>query len=196
MAPTNTPSIQLANIWTAAGDGQRDRVKELVDAGTDVDSHDDFGYTPMHAAASYGQLEMIEYLISAGGNINVADFDGDTPLFVVETPEVARFLIERGADPSHKNSEGITAAMNAMTEGWREVAEEIAKTTGETLTEEPEDNDLAHVAMGDDDEHDEFMQQVHNVMQRTEEGQNRDDQLRGLVSQMVMRQIQEDKTEK
>jgi ankyrin repeat protein len=148
-----------------------------------------------HAAASYGQLETIEYLISAGGNINVEDFDGDTPLFVVETPEVARFLIERGADPLHRNSEGSSAAMNAVSEGWREVAEEIAKDTGESLTEEQEDNDMSHVAMGDD-ENDEFMQQVHNVMQQTEEGQDRDDQLRGLVAQMVQRQIEEDKNQK
>jgi hypothetical protein len=63
------------------------------------------------------------------------------------------------------------------------------------LTEEQEDNDMSHVAMGDD-ENDEFMQQVHNVMQQTEEGQDRDDQLRGLVAQMVQRQIEEDKNQK
>ncbi|CAO3680294.1 unnamed protein product [Umbelopsis ramanniana] len=193
MAPTNTPSIQLANIWTAAGNGQLDRVKELVESGIDTNCHDDFGYTPLHAAASYGHLDVIEYLISQGGNIDVEDFDGDTPLFVVETPEVAKFLIEKGADSSHRNHEGTTPAINAATEGWREVAEEIAKVTGETLTEEEEEDELAHVAVGDDEEDGAFLRQVEQVIQQTEQdGMNRDEQLRGLVSQMVMRQIQED----
>ncbi|KAG2187588.1 hypothetical protein INT44_005277 [Umbelopsis vinacea] len=193
MAPTNTPSIQLANIWTAAGDGQLDRVKELVESGIDTNCHDDFGYTPLHAAASYGHLDVIEYLISQGGNIDIEDFDGDTPLFVVESPEAAKFLIEKGADASHRNHEGTTPAINAASEGWREVAEEIAKVTGETLTEEEDEDELAHVAVGDDEDDGAFLRQVEQVIQQTEQdGMNRDEQLRGLVSQMVMRQIQED----
>ncbi|KAI9287244.1 ankyrin repeat-containing domain protein [Umbelopsis sp. AD052] len=193
MAPTNTPSIQLANIWTAAGDGQLDRVKELVESGIDTNCHDDFGYTPLHAAASYGHLDVIEYLISQGGNIDIEDFDGDTPLFVVESPEAAKFLIENGADASHRNHEGTTPAINAASEGWREVAEEIAKVTGETLTEEEDEDELAHVAVGDDEDDGAFLRQVEQVIQQTEQdGMNRDEQLRGLVSQMVMRQIQED----
>ena len=146
-----------------------------------------------HAAASYGHLDVIEYLISQGGNIDVEDFDGDTPLFVVETPEVAKFLIEKGADASHRNHEGTTPAINAASEGWREVAEEIAKVTGETVTEEEEEDELAHVAVGDDEDDGAFLRQVEQVIQQTEQdGMNRDEQLRGLVSQMVMRQIQED----
>jgi hypothetical protein len=147
-----------------------------------------------HAAASYGHLDIIEYLISHGGNIDVEDFDGDTPLFVVETPEVAKFLIEKGADASHRNHEGTTPAVNAASEGWKEVAEEIAKVTGETLPEEEEEDDqLAHVALGDDEEDGAFLNEVEQVMQQVEQdGVNRDEQLRGLVAQMVMRQIQED----
>lgn len=133
--------------------------------------------------------------MSEGGNINVEDFDGDTPLFVVETPEVAKFLIEKGADASHRNHEGATPVSNAVSEGWRDVAEEIAKATGETLpAEDEEDSNMAHVAVGDDEHDSAFMRQVEAVMQQTEQdGVNRDDQLRGLVAQMVMRQIQEDK---
>lgn len=143
-------------------------------------------------------MEIIEYLISRGGNINVEDFDGDTPLYVVETAEVAKFLIEKGADASHHNHEGATPAINAVSEGWRDVAEEIAKASGETLpAEEEEDTEMAHVAVGDDEDDAAFMRQVEDVMQQTEQdGVNRDEQLRGLVAQMVMRQIQEDKKEK
>lgn len=38
--------------------------------------------------------------------MNVADEDGETPLFVVETIEVARYLVEHGADVDHRNNDG------------------------------------------------------------------------------------------
>jgi len=47
-------------------------------------------------------------ILVAGGNVNVTDEDDETPLFVVETEEVARFLVDNGADPTWKNHEGLT----------------------------------------------------------------------------------------
>lgn len=64
----------------------------------------------MHAAASYAHLELLEYLISVGGDINLRDDDGDTPLYVVESVDAARWLVEHGADASITNDEGLTAS--------------------------------------------------------------------------------------
>lgn len=61
---------------------------------------------PRHAAASYAHLELLDYLISKGGDINHADSDGETPLFTVESVEVAKWMIERGAKYDVKNAEG------------------------------------------------------------------------------------------
>jgi ankyrin repeat protein len=61
-----------------------------------------------HAAASYAHLDLLEYLISKGGDINHADSDGETPLFTVESVEVAKWMIERGAKYDVKNDEGET----------------------------------------------------------------------------------------
>jgi ankyrin repeat protein len=65
----------------------------------------------MHAAASYAHTELLEYLISVGGDINLRDDDGDTPLYVVETVEMARWMIERGADWSVVNEEGLSVSL-------------------------------------------------------------------------------------
>jgi hypothetical protein len=59
-----------------------------------------------HAAASYAHLELLDYLISKGGDINHADSDGETPLFTVESVDVAKWMIERGAKYDVKNAEG------------------------------------------------------------------------------------------
>lgn len=70
-----------------------------------------------HAAASYHHLELLEYLISAGGDINLRDEDGDTPLYTVESVDMARWLIEHGADPAAQNEEGLTVSRTGAS-GW------------------------------------------------------------------------------
>jgi ankyrin repeat protein len=68
-------------------------------------------YTPMHASASYAHTDILEYLISVGGDINLRDDDGDTPLYVVESLEMARWMIERGAQWGVVNEEGLSVSL-------------------------------------------------------------------------------------
>jgi len=98
------------NIWVAAGDGDLSRVQELLDQGQDVNSQDENGYTPLHAASSYGRMEVLNFLLSVGADVNSRDSDGDQPLHVCETVEVAQVLLQSGAQIAAKNSEGKTAA--------------------------------------------------------------------------------------
>jgi hypothetical protein len=116
----------MANLWIAASDNNLPVIRALfatkAHTPNDRDSH---GYTPLHAAASYSHIELLRYLVSEGGNVNITDEDGETPLFVVETVEAAKVLIEElGADWKHKNSEGVTA---------REKFEEEIQEDGEPL---------------------------------------------------------------
>lgn len=47
--------------------------------------------------------------------MNITDEDSETPLFVVETVEVARYLLEHGADLNHRNNDGeLVRISNAM----------------------------------------------------------------------------------
>ncbi|ORE18705.1 Pkinase-domain-containing protein [Rhizopus microsporus] len=152
------------NLWVAAGDGQLDRVKELIEGGMDVNSHDQFGYTAMHAAVSYNQIEIVKYLLDKGADVNVEDFDKDTPLFVAETVEMAQILLDRGADPKKVNEDGFTPALTAFQEGWKEVAEYLANITKEVLpTGDLEEMSLAHVEHDNNDE--DYDPEVANKMQ-------------------------------
>ena len=73
----STSSAQ-SNLWTAAGEGDLDRVKHLVEVQeTAADARDEHGYTALHAAVSWGHPEMLRYLTSKGGDINVTDNDGE-----------------------------------------------------------------------------------------------------------------------
>ncbi|TGZ79727.1 ankyrin [Ascodesmis nigricans] len=101
------------NIWIAASDNDVASVGEfLARDPSAVNAHDENGYTPIHAAASYNHIPLLRSLVRThGGNANVTDLDGDTPLFVVETVETARCLVEElGADVNWRNESGLTAA--------------------------------------------------------------------------------------
>lgn len=107
----------------------RKRISFDITSGMSPNAEDDNTYTPMyvaslackivqsaypfprHAAASYAHLELLDYLISKGGDINHADSDGETPLFTVESVEVAKWMIERGAKYDVKNNEGETVRL-------------------------------------------------------------------------------------
>lgn len=101
------------NIWIAAADGDESAVLEFLSQDPSaVNSLDENGYTVLHAATSYSHIPLLKKLVlEHGGNVNIEDHDGDTPLFVAETVEVARVLVEElHADPNHRNESGLTAS--------------------------------------------------------------------------------------
>lgn len=104
-------SPKQKNIWVAAGDGDLQRVQELVERESiSPNAPDPFTYTPLHAAASYSQIQVLSYLVSRGGDINLTDGDGDTPLYTVENIETAQWLIDHGALIDRRNTDGVSPA--------------------------------------------------------------------------------------
>jgi hypothetical protein len=145
----------------------------------------------------------LEYLLEHGGDINIEDFEKDTPLYVCEDVDMAKFLVDRGANANHKNSEGVSPAETANNEGWVDVAKYLASITGETLEQPSDDggdeNDkaLAHLQQDDDDDDDdmasrpEFAQQIEQVMHKIQQdgGVHNEEELRQVVTNMVLEQV-------
>jgi hypothetical protein len=82
-------------------------------------SQDDHGYSVMHAAASYNHLELLRTLVNEFQvSIDLKDEDGETALFVVETVDCAKLLVEEiHADITIRNHEGKTAREKVVEEG-------------------------------------------------------------------------------
>ncbi|KIR96866.1 ankyrin repeat-containing protein [Cryptococcus deuterogattii 2001/935-1] len=138
------------NLWVAASDGDIERVKEdCTPNDKDANSYTPLYAPSLHAAASYAHIDLLSYLLSIGGNPNLTDDDGETPLYVVESIEVAKFLIDNGADPKWKNEEGLTAA-EQLEEEHPDVAAFLRSLTGEVAPTRPEGmDDEREVADGD-----------------------------------------------
>ncbi len=94
------------NIWVAASDGDMSAVQTFMSAGISVNSQDEHGYSPLHAAVSYGHVELIQFLLSQGADIHIVDEEGDCPLLICEDPEVLELLLSHGAQLTARNAAG------------------------------------------------------------------------------------------
>ncbi|XP_040003483.1 ankyrin repeat domain-containing protein 50 [Xiphias gladius] len=121
-------------LRAAAWGGHEEIVRTLLDYGAQVDKADSKGRTPLIAAAYMGHHEAVEILLDRNAEVDLADGDGRTALSVaalcVPTAagvkgygEVASLLLERGADPGHRDRYGMTPLLLAAYEGHDEVVE-------------------------------------------------------------------------
>ncbi|KAI0649256.1 ankyrin [Trametes meyenii] len=183
------------NIWVAAGDGDIERVRELIEIHSlSPNVPDPNTYTPMHAAASYGHLDILEYLVSRGGDVNVTDNDGDTPLYVVESIETARWLVEHGATVNRQNDEGLSPAQY-LEEDFPAVAA-FLENLGDANASGPGGNSVEMLEQpsqhaqnaASENLTSSLLQSVQDVMQRAEaEGREAsDDELRQIVGRAVI----------
>lgn len=115
--------------WTAlahaVNGGHQDVVRQLLDAGAEVETTAEGGLSPFSQAVAEGHTEIMEMLWRHGANIDKRDDDGDTPLHVAissENGEAVRLLLQWGASLHIRDSESQTAVVLAESSG-----EEIEK---------------------------------------------------------------------
>ena len=153
------------------------------------------------------------------GDINVQDAEGDTPLHMCELVEVARTMIEElGADVAVRNKDGLTAAETIREEGdFDNLAEYLetvtpgaqridTDTSALAYTEFREDDDGDTERESDEDEEEEQEEvgareagvlrpqipatRIDEILRLEEQdGVNRDDELRSIVTEAIMRQM-------
>ncbi|WP_248928021.1 ankyrin repeat domain-containing protein [Paenibacillus hamazuiensis] len=99
-------------LWQAAYKGDMEVVKFLLNAGIDIDKHSG---QALQIASSRGHLDLVEFLIKEKADINYQVFSKNnadlsyTPLHfsaMMQRFEIARCLLENGANPALKNYYG------------------------------------------------------------------------------------------
>ncbi|UMM27401.1 hypothetical protein L5515_010705 [Caenorhabditis briggsae] len=56
-----------------------EHLKALIDKGVYINVYNQFGNTPLHAAAKYGHVKIVEYLIRSGADRNAYNVENKTP---------------------------------------------------------------------------------------------------------------------
>ncbi|KAI2626273.1 ankyrin repeat-containing protein [Xylaria nigripes] len=124
-----------ANPFLLAADNSPALLPLLRENPSLAGQQDEHGYSLVHAAASYNHLDLLRALIREFKvDVNLRDEDEETALFVVETVDAARVLVEElGADIKIKGSDGYTARQKIVEEGeFIEVAEYLqSKESGQ-----------------------------------------------------------------
>ena len=86
-------------------------ILDVLDAGVDINSKNNDGYTPLHEAVVMESVEIIKLLLEKGAKINSKDNNRSTPLYyavAAKSVEIVKLLLEKGADINSKNNNGGT----------------------------------------------------------------------------------------
>jgi ankyrin repeat protein len=109
----------------ASRNGNIDKVKELLDAGANVNYQDERKLTPIMYAIAGEHLDIVKELIARGADITVADDNGATPLHLAaysDEIEILKKIIDTHlAERDHLNAQdnnGDTALHTAAAGGY------------------------------------------------------------------------------
>lgn len=119
--PQDESALMLASLK-----GLTEICRQLIARGADVNKP---GWAPLHYAATHGQLAVMTLLLDNHAYIDADSPNGTTPLMMAAhygTPPAVKLLLEAGADPLLKNSQGLTAIDFAHRANRIESAEIIA----------------------------------------------------------------------
>ncbi|MDX1980213.1 MAG: ankyrin repeat domain-containing protein [Bryobacteraceae bacterium] len=103
----------------AAAFGTPAIMRQLLDAGADIEAKNRFGQRPLHWA--FAHRERTALLLERGASINAQANDGRTALYLAasqrHSEDVVTLLLERGADPNLATTNGRTPLMAASGAG-------------------------------------------------------------------------------
>ncbi|XP_021712114.1 uncharacterized protein LOC5564954 isoform X2 [Aedes aegypti] len=111
-------------LHTAAGKGNIEMVKLLIDHNANIDTKDDEGCTPLHYASRNGNLEMVKLLIDNRANVDTTQNEGWTPLHYASQNghiDVVKLLIDNRANVDTTQNEGCTPLHKAAENGHLDV---------------------------------------------------------------------------
>ncbi|KAL8651048.1 MAG: hypothetical protein Q9226_004881 [Calogaya cf. arnoldii] len=135
--------MSTPNVFILASDNSPQLLPLLRSKPSIASSQDEHGYSLLHAAASYNHHDLLRTLIrDYHVDVNIKDEDGETPLFVTETVDTAKLLIEElNCDTSLQNDEGSTAEEKIRTEGEFVTVADYLKTVRTRTTNDSSTTD-------------------------------------------------------
>jgi uncharacterized protein len=103
-----------ALLWEATEEGDLGLMTEALDGGANIESLNEYGWTPLMQAVINGDTAGLSLLLQRGAKVNVASQSGSTPLLYAvngdsDMMDIVKILLKAGADIDAKDSLGSTA---------------------------------------------------------------------------------------
>jgi ankyrin repeat protein len=133
--------------------GDASAVKQLLVDGENPDELDSNGWSPLHWAARGGHVGVIHYLIEAGADVDIEGrFHSNwTPLLHaihLDQEEVARVLMDHGADVNFRTGGGLTALIMAAGRGQSELVKDLLDEGADPYAEAKDGTNALWAAAG------------------------------------------------
>lgn len=91
-------------LLRAARMGEDQHLAEALDEGADVRVYDTSGHQALHYAVKWSNASMVARLLAAGADVNAASGDGRSTLCLAQDVEMARQLLQAGAQVNPRAS--------------------------------------------------------------------------------------------
>ena len=128
--------------WTALGvaaaNGHLKIMKELAQAGADINHQSSRGWTPLMLACCNHQDQVVDWLIHQGAKLDLCDLNQKTALMCAAhfgSFKIVCRLIEEGADLFKKDNKQRDAYTIAMQEGHQEIAQAVKEAVKKKMKE-------------------------------------------------------------
>ena len=119
-------------IHRAVIGGNLDLVRSLLSADPALlQERDAAQWTPLHCAAEQGRLDIARFLLEQGADVQAQGQSGETPLHLTSRPPMVRLLLEAGANPRAEDRNHMSPLAFARIENNKELLELLASGAGE-----------------------------------------------------------------
>ncbi len=128
--------VSAGPIHDAAGSGDVDHIKQLIDQGANIEERDETRETPLFAAALSGQTAVVRMLIERGADTHARNDRGMTPLHAAAFGghlTVVRHLIDRGAKVNDSENQFIVTPLHVAAEENRKAVAQALLAAGASV---------------------------------------------------------------
>lgn len=111
-------------LFRAIKKGRINDVKELINAGVNINATNRYGDTPLLLAISEFHEDIAQILINHGADVNIPDPYGNTALTEASMygyTDIVCLLLDAGADTNSHDADGNTPLMNAVGHGHKDI---------------------------------------------------------------------------
>ena len=125
---------------------------ELLKVGSDINAHDQLGWSALLRAARNGHVQAVEFLLAAGIDKNAINSDGNTALMLAagsDKREVADTLLAAEVDVDVRNAANHTALMYATS---AEIVAALVKSGVDVDATDQDGNSALHRVAEDGEE--------------------------------------------